>query len=423
ESLARAETLYRDAIAQDPGYAAAHSGLGRTLSFANAALAGDDPEQLDRIVLPHLARALELDPGLAEPYMVMGNLRRWSLRAGGDDFYRLASQLEPSNAMAHENLAALAHSQNRPDQMLEHALRARELDPLAFGTHQKVISALVVLGRLQELDAAVARMNATLAGNPTAITLTCNVHLLSGDPPRAIACADEALRELGEEPGLIGILAESHARLGLVDEEQRFSDRLADEGDPRAALWGLVDRDDRTALRDTLDAALAGPVAFHEGIELARAAAAGGFPERALQIYEVAGVLEATRNDAVVRASGMESLPEIVLLLRQAGRAAEAQPLVERLLEWSARPLEHGARHADTIAFHGVALAVAGRLDQAFARLNQAVDAFGSPFDARVLTEGPVGALLGADPRLEHVFAALQNRQAALRAALPMPPR
>src|SRR4030095_854666 len=147
EAFVKAHALYEQAIALDPRYAAAHAALGHVIAFENGELADTDPDALDRLVLPHLDRALELDRSNSEAYLVKGILRRWELRPGGDEFFRLAAELEPNSRDAHEMLAEYAEAQNRPDLYLEHSLRGREADPLWPWTNVKVVYGLMWLGR------------------------------------------------------------------------------------------------------------------------------------------------------------------------------------------------------------------------------------------------------------------------------------
>jgi tetratricopeptide (TPR) repeat protein len=65
ESLEQARQDFERALALAPDYAMAHSGLGA--AHALRSLNRRDPEDLDA-AQKHLARALELDPELAEPY-------------------------------------------------------------------------------------------------------------------------------------------------------------------------------------------------------------------------------------------------------------------------------------------------------------------------------------------------------------------
>ena len=65
ESLEEARSLFEQAIALDPTYAMAHSGLGATYALRN--INRRDPEDL-KSALFHLRKALDLDSELAEPY-------------------------------------------------------------------------------------------------------------------------------------------------------------------------------------------------------------------------------------------------------------------------------------------------------------------------------------------------------------------
>lgn len=65
ESLEEARSLFEQAIALDPDYTMAHSGLGATYALRN--INRRDPEDLNSALL-HLRKALDHDAELAEPY-------------------------------------------------------------------------------------------------------------------------------------------------------------------------------------------------------------------------------------------------------------------------------------------------------------------------------------------------------------------
>jgi adenylate cyclase len=79
-----------------------------------------------------VAKALELDPGLAEAHASKGSLLmdEYNLRLAEEEFKR-AIELKPSYAIAHSWYFMLLVAQLRWDEALEHIKKALELDPLS----------------------------------------------------------------------------------------------------------------------------------------------------------------------------------------------------------------------------------------------------------------------------------------------------
>src|SRR5215831_5715458 len=105
-SLERAREGFERALALDPDYAMAHSGVGAT--YAMRTLNRRDPDDLDQ-ANAHLTRALELDPELAEPYpwLCYVNMRLGRLGLAMERGRR-AVELQPKLVQAHYFLG-LAH--------------------------------------------------------------------------------------------------------------------------------------------------------------------------------------------------------------------------------------------------------------------------------------------------------------------------
>jgi len=62
----KAKDLFEKAIELDPGYAAAHAGLGS--NYVGVFISKSDPQVLKK-AMAHLEKAIELDPAIAEPHM------------------------------------------------------------------------------------------------------------------------------------------------------------------------------------------------------------------------------------------------------------------------------------------------------------------------------------------------------------------
>jgi DNA-binding winged helix-turn-helix (wHTH) protein/TolB-like protein len=120
---------FEQAIALDPNYALAYSGLADCYAIRTAIPPG--------IAIPKAMaaalRAVELDDGLAEAHVSLGTIKElyeWD-RAGAESEYRRAVELNPNYALAHGLYSMYLTSMGRFDEGAAEAKRAREIDPLS----------------------------------------------------------------------------------------------------------------------------------------------------------------------------------------------------------------------------------------------------------------------------------------------------
>jgi len=130
EDLIKARDYFEQAIREDPNFALAYVGL----ADSREVLAGwdrDPGENREKARLA-VARALELDQGLAEAHATQGLLLRsdLSLREAEDEL-RKAIRFKPSYAFAHMWYGQLLIGLLRWDEAFEHVEKALELDPLS----------------------------------------------------------------------------------------------------------------------------------------------------------------------------------------------------------------------------------------------------------------------------------------------------
>ncbi len=164
-NLEAAISYFNDAIAKDPDYALAYSGLAdvySTLPFFGADPAEDFPRSSNAA-----RKALELDPTLAHPHAILGSIEMefdWDF-AGGEDEFRKAIALDPYDATAHqwfaENLGMLGGSEQ---EALKEVDQAHLLDPTSLIIRRVKGSVLVAARRY---DDAIAVCRELLDENPT----------------------------------------------------------------------------------------------------------------------------------------------------------------------------------------------------------------------------------------------------------------
>jgi TolB-like protein/DNA-binding winged helix-turn-helix (wHTH) protein/Tfp pilus assembly protein PilF len=152
--LEKAITDFNQAIAKDPGYALAYSGLADAYSvmpnfFGNPS---EDYSNSNRAA----RKALELDPSLAHPHAVLGSNEMqydWDF-AGGEAEFKKSFELDPNDATARQWYADdLGMIGGREPEALAEVKRAHELDPLS-PVISRVMASVLVSGR--QYDEALA---------------------------------------------------------------------------------------------------------------------------------------------------------------------------------------------------------------------------------------------------------------------------
>jgi tetratricopeptide (TPR) repeat protein len=157
-------SYFNQAIAKDPGYALAYSGLADAYSLLS--LYGGTPSENIPKSNAAARKALELDATLARPHAVLGHnemVYDWDF-AGGEAEFKKAFELDPSDATAHQwygwNMGMLG---GREQDALAEANRARQLEPLS-----PVMSTFVGLVhiRARQYDEAIAVCKKVASENP-----------------------------------------------------------------------------------------------------------------------------------------------------------------------------------------------------------------------------------------------------------------
>jgi len=164
-SLDAAIPYFNEAIAKDPGYAQAYSGLADVYSVLPY-FGGDPAEDFPKSSIA-AREALRLDPTLAHPHAILASIQmayEWDF-AGGEAEFRKALSLDPNDASAHQWLAEnLGMIGGREKEALSEIDRAHLLDPTSPVILRVKGSVLVAARRY---DDAVTVCQQLLVENPT----------------------------------------------------------------------------------------------------------------------------------------------------------------------------------------------------------------------------------------------------------------
>jgi eukaryotic-like serine/threonine-protein kinase len=197
EGVADGIGFFEQAIAEDPRYALAYTGLADSYALHVDYRSVPVAEGFER-AKAYARQALELDDSLAEAHASLAwslFIYDWDWEAAGREFRR-AIALDPRYASARQWHAFLLTSQGAMDAALAEAHRALELDPTSVSVRRGLGWANVYARRY---DQARAHLNRAVAMNPTAVEsyriLGLTLALQGND-----AEADRVLREALELP-------------------------------------------------------------------------------------------------------------------------------------------------------------------------------------------------------------------------------
>ena len=262
ESLKTAVGYFHEALAEDPTYARAYSGLADCQFYLGYAFGRSLPRDAMPKAKAAALKALELDETLAEAHTSLAVVRflyDWDW-PGAEREFRRAIELNHNYAFAHHGYAVFLAVMHRSEESVAEARRALETDPLSLPVNNIVGLLLNVAGRydeaieqwgkLLELDPSYAGAVGGLANaydgkgmEKQAIELYLKEAALSGQSPVKV----RALRREYERGGMRGFreqrararvaagwdgwhweapeIAAAYAELGQQDEAMRLLER------------------------------------------------------------------------------------------------------------------------------------------------------------------------------------------------------
>jgi serine/threonine protein kinase/tetratricopeptide (TPR) repeat protein len=222
DSLTKSIELFHQAIAADPNYALAYTGLAdtynvipsytHTITFRQARVLADEATR----------RALELDPSLSEAHTARGSALstawKWS---EADQEFRRAIQLNPNNANAHYFYAhTLLLPQKRLAQAIDEFRAALALDPLSAVMNMNYAITLRIAG---QRDASIAQFQQSLDRDPAfngPHLYQSEFYAMEGDFVRALS-EEQAFKPVvgtgwGRATGSFGVDAQGYLKAMLL---------------------------------------------------------------------------------------------------------------------------------------------------------------------------------------------------------------
>jgi serine/threonine-protein kinase len=227
ESLRRSIELFEEAIAIDPTYALAWTGLADSYNILGD-MQAIAPSTTGPRAKAAARRALDLDSQLAEAHTSMAfqcMFNDWDWAAAEGEFRR-AIELQPSYATAHQWYGEFLTMHGRLDDAEREARLAVELDPLST---VMAVSHGDVLFFSRKFDRALSVLYGARDVDPTFVQVHTDLGRLCtqiGRHDEAIASFHAAARLNGVEPDAVPGLAYAYARAGREADARRMLEVL-----------------------------------------------------------------------------------------------------------------------------------------------------------------------------------------------------
>ncbi|HEV3244021.1 MAG TPA: tetratricopeptide repeat protein [Chthoniobacterales bacterium] len=224
-NLQKAAEYFEQAIAKDPKYALAYSGLAdcHVLLPAYADLGSNPRDELPK-ALEAAQKAVELDDTLAEAHTSLARALASNLQlsAAMSEFKR-AIELNPSYATAHQWFGECLQSEGRVEEALAELKRAQELDPLSLIINSVLGFAFDTVGKSDE---AITQLRKTIEMDPN----FANGHGMLGNVLEHRGQLKGALVEYekcsGSDPIDLANLAAAYFLADRKQEAQQLWDKL-----------------------------------------------------------------------------------------------------------------------------------------------------------------------------------------------------
>jgi len=221
DDLEKAVTYFEKTIRKDSNFAPAYVGLASMYEIQTTSLASVPPQEVRPKLISAARKALELDPDLTEPHILLGEVyqRQWQWNDAEAE-YKRALELSPNDAKAQERFAIWLLCQGRMDEALRWIQRARELDPLG---HSSVTNGFILF-HARRYDEAVRELRTVETVFPDHWYLGFAL-IANGQPDEAVKLLERAL-STNRSPAVMGLLVRAYTHAGRSTEALRMLDEL-----------------------------------------------------------------------------------------------------------------------------------------------------------------------------------------------------
>jgi TolB-like protein/Tfp pilus assembly protein PilF len=228
DSLNKAVSYFQRAIAKDPNYALAYSGLADCY-YALAGLDFVAPKEAYPKAEAAALKAVEIDESLAEAHASLGLIKAdydWD-RSGAEREFQRAIELNPSSPLAHHGYSFALAMTGRFDEAVAEGKRTLELDPLSIPANRQLGYTFYFA---RQYDQAIEQLRRTLELDPNfipALTSLGSAYLQKSMYREGIAEFEKALAISPGNTQALWRLGYAYAVTGRRAEAQKVLDELS----------------------------------------------------------------------------------------------------------------------------------------------------------------------------------------------------
>jgi eukaryotic-like serine/threonine-protein kinase len=238
QHFANAANYFRQAIAIDPAYAAAHAGLADA-STMRALFDSSMSATLLPTAQTEAQEALALDPKSAEAHEALALFDRstWKFQAADDEF-RHAEELNPNYFNALEGYAGYLARMGRFNEAMDQAHRALTLNPLSKPAQLEIA---LVLGLARDYPKAIAQNQMVLQSDPNdlvAYSQISSCYFYSGNYGKYVESVERILQIEGQ-PKVAAKFKQAYESGGIKGTDRWDIARHSDPSKAGYNPWGV----------------------------------------------------------------------------------------------------------------------------------------------------------------------------------------
>jgi len=262
----KAIDYFQQAIAKDPNYALAYSGLADSYFSMTRNTGVLSPKEAGAKARQAAEKALELDPSLPEAHASMGLVLlifEWDFAEAEREFRR-AIDRNPGYAYAHVWYAELLYGTGRYDESISENRKAAALEPFTSNIRVNLGVTLMFAKHLQESEQQFRQTLDMDPNYPAAHYFYAEVLILQKRFDEAVTEMEKTVQSLPESSYYRGYLGYAYAKAGKTVEARKILGELIDEAKTKYVSWlGIADIYAGLGERDHWFAAL--ELAFQQG--------------------------------------------------------------------------------------------------------------------------------------------------------------
>jgi DNA-binding winged helix-turn-helix (wHTH) protein/TolB-like protein/Flp pilus assembly protein TadD len=253
EGLKKAIEYFNQAIAIDPNYALAYTGLAGVYNVQGALGIIPSAETWSKAKWA-AEKAVELDDKLAKAHQVLGAVKlmyEWDWSGAERELAR-SIELNPADGEPHNLYAYYYEAKGQLDKGLSEMRRAQELAPLSAVINADVASGLYYQGNYEEaINAWRKAEEMDPHFGPSPLFLPAQIYEQKGEYDQAIAECQKAFSVFGRDPGILAVLGYTYAVSSkrreaqniLAEIESLWKRRYFSPIDVALVYTGLGDKD------------------------------------------------------------------------------------------------------------------------------------------------------------------------------------